>query len=145
MQGCPIATVKPSRHATAADTSAAVDTFLETLQHPHLDAIHALREVILGADPRIADGIKWNAPRYRLGEYFAPTHLRAKTGVGIVLHLGAKVRANPSAVKIDDPAGLLQWLAPDRAMVAFADAPNVTARRDAFTRVQQQWLHHVDE
>jgi hypothetical protein len=128
-------------HASAADSSQAVDAFMATLAHPHADAIQALRQAILAVDPAIAEGIKWNAPSYRVREYFATTHLRAKAGVGIILHLGAKARpGGPQPLAIDDPHGLLAWLAPDRAMVVFANLDDVNARTPAFQALIRQWL-----
>lgn len=136
-------TTRP-RHSTPADTSAAVDAFMATLDHPHAEAVQRLRAAVLGADPAIAEGVKWNAPSWRTGEYFATTHLRAKTGVGLILHLGAKARALPTGgVAIDDPQGLLAWLAADRAQVAFADVTDVEARGPALQAVLRQWIAYV--
>ena len=100
-------------------------------------------KAILGADSSIREGIKWKSPSFRTTEYFATTHLRAKVGVGVVLHLGAKVRATPS-VSIDDPWGMLEWLARDRAMVTFAGVDDVPARQSALQLVAvRQWITHV--
>ena len=115
---------------------------MAALEHPHKDAVSAIRRAILGADRSILEGIKWKAPSYRTTEYFATTHLRAKTGVGVVLHLGAKVRAIPK-VSIEDPEGLLEWLAKDRAMVTFTGVDDVRAKESALQRVVRQWIAHV--
>ena len=109
---------KAASHSSAADTSEAVESFIAQLQHPFKAEIQALRRIILAADPSISEGIKWNSPSFRTTEYFATTNLRAKAGVGLILHLGAKIRELPAGgVCIDDPAGLLKWLGKDRAMV----------------------------
>ncbi|MCD9029006.1 DUF1801 domain-containing protein [Luteimonas sp. BDR2-5] len=132
------------RHATPADTSVAVDAFMATLDHPHADAVQCLRALVLGIDPTVAEGVKWNAPSWRTHEYFATTHLRAKSGIGLILHLGAKARALPEGgLAIDDPEGLLTWLGKDRASVAFADAAAVDARAPALQAVLRQWIAHV--
>jgi hypothetical protein len=73
-------------------TPADVETFLAALDHPLKPEILALRQVILGADPSITEGIKWNVPSFRTSEYFATMHLRAKDGIQVILHLGAKTR-----------------------------------------------------
>jgi hypothetical protein len=77
---------------TPADTAQAVDRFMAALEHPHKPEIEALRQAICAVDPSIAEGVKWNAPSWRTTDYFATTHLRAKTGFGLILHLGAKAR-----------------------------------------------------
>lgn len=122
-----------------------VEAFLAALDHPRMAEILALRQVILGADPTIAEGIKWNAPSFRTWEWFATFHLRAKQGVQVILHLGAKKRdAAAPAVGIADPESLLEWLGADRASVKFRDLADVEARGPAFAAVIREWIGHVD-
>jgi hypothetical protein len=131
-------------HDTPADSSAAVDQFMAVLKHPCRAEIQALREVILAADPSIAEGIKWNSPSFRKGEYFATTNLRAKSGVGLILHLGAKVRELPSGgVRIDDAGKLLKWLGKDRAMVEFGSMSEIETKRLALQSLLRQWIAYV--
>lgn len=133
-----------SPHSTPADTSAAVDAFMATLDHPHADAVQRLRALVLGVDPTIAEGIKWNAPSWRTAEYFATTQLRAKRGIGLVLHLGARARSVPAGgLAIDDPDGLLVWRAPDRALLTFADRAALESRVEAVQAVLRQWIAWV--
>lgn len=131
-------------HTTAADTTPAVDTFIARLEHPAKALVGQLRAAVLAADPAIAEGVKWNAPSFRTGEYFATMNLRAKVGVALVLHFGAKVRsvaAGPDS--IDDPTRLLKWLAKDRALVEFAGEADLQARRAALQAMLRQWIRHV--
>lgn len=122
-----------------------VDAFVAALDHPHRAEILALRRIILDADPRIGEGIKWNAPSFRTSEWFATFHLRARAGVQVILHFGARVRDRSGArAAIADPQGMLAWLAPDRASVTFRDAAEVEARRSAFAAVVRQWIEHVE-
>jgi hypothetical protein len=132
-----------SRHGTKADTTEAVDAFMATLVHGCKPVIEALRRCILELDPAIGEGIKWNAPSFRTHEYFATTHLREKDGVGVILHLGAKVRSTQVTPEIADPTGLLRWLAPDRAAVRFADEADFAGKREAFVELLRQWIEHV--
>ncbi|SFN38251.1 protein of unknown function (DU1801) [Dokdonella immobilis] len=99
---------------------------------------------MLEVDPSVQEGIKWNAPSFRTSEYFATTHLRAKSGLSVVLHLGAKVRQLPSGgVAIEDPTKLLKWLGKDRAMVEFASAEKFNDARAAFQAVLRQWVQYI--
>jgi hypothetical protein len=128
----------------SAPASENVETFLASLDHPFKQEILAVRQIILGADPSIAEGIKWNAPSFRTSEYFATLHLRAKDGVQVILHLGAKTRDNSTTgVAIADPESLLEWLAKDRASAKFSDLKAIDARRSAFANVIRQWIKHV--
>ena len=132
-----------SSKKTSADTSAAVDAFMATLDHPHKTAIAALRDVMRGADPSISEGVKWNVPSFRTRDYFATTHLRAKVGIGLILHLGAKVRDEAVGPRIEDPEGMLVWLAADRAVVHLADLGDVHARQPALQAIVRQWIAFV--
>ena len=133
------------RHAAASDTAEAVDALVASLVHPAKRELEALRAAIVAADASIREGVKWNAPSFRTTEYFATTNLRAKTGIGLILHFGAKVR-DVGAVRdaIADPRGLLTWLAADRAMIAFESMSDLTAKTEALQGIVRQWIRHVD-
>ena len=137
-------TGKPASHTGAADTTAAVDAFMRALDHPFKAEIEAIRQTIRVAHRSIAEGVKWNAPSFRTTEYFATTNLREKAGVGVILHLGAKVKdRGPGRVPVDDPRGLLKWLATDRAMVVFTSMDDINAKRPDFERLIRSWIAHV--
>jgi hypothetical protein len=130
-------TLKPARRP---DSAASVDAFMAALDHPRKAEIEALRVIILKADRRIGQGVKWNAPSFLLDDHFATFKLRPADTVQVVLHTGAKVKAAPVAFKIEDPAGLLAWAAPDRALVTFTDTADVRAKKAALTTIIQQWI-----
>jgi hypothetical protein len=135
---------KASPHATTSDTSEAVDAFMSKLEHPSKDLLQAIRETILDAAPGISEGVKWNAPSFRTHEYFATTNLREKEGIGVILHLGAKVRkGGPVGVDVQDAAQLLKWHAPDRASIRFASASDFRAKKAAFATIVRRWIDHV--
>ena len=125
----------------AADTSAAVDAFMAALEHPFKREIALLRGSILAADPAIAEGIKWNAPSFRTDAYFLTVHLRARRGVALIFHRGAQPRTAAGADwAIPDPAGLLEWLAADRAMATFHHAEEVEAGALPLQAVVRAWI-----
>lgn len=135
-------TPKPVRKTTAAGPVETVDEFMAKLKHPHHAAIEELRRVIRDVDPSIAEGVKGNAPSFRTTDYFATIHLRANDGIGIVLHLGAKVRETPS-FQLQDPRGLMKWLAKDRALISFSGMEDVKAHAAAIQAVVRQWVASV--
>lgn len=130
---------KPTR---VEEDSAAVEAFLAGLAPTCRSEVEALRRIILGADPAIGEGIKWKVPSFRTTDYFATLHLRTKVGLGLILHLGAKVRDIP-AVPVEDPEGLLTWLARDRALITFADLEEIQARQVALVALIRQWIRAV--
>lgn len=142
-------TAKPARRTAAKPAAASrsavneVDAFLRELDHPLKPALERVRSVILGVDPAIAEGIKWNSPSFRTSEYFATASIR-KDFIRVVLHLGAKVKDDStSGMSIADPTGLLEWHAKDRCSVKFRDAAGVVAGQRAFASIVRQWIAYV--
>ncbi len=68
----------------------------------------------------------------------------AALGVTLILHMGARVKATArTGVKVEDPAGLLEWLAKDRCLVTLQDARDIQARGAALQAVLREWLRYV--
>ena len=131
-------------HKAKADTTQAVNDFVSSLNHPATQEIQMLRDIVCDVSPSIQEGVKWNAPSFRVDEYFATINLREKQGVGVVLHFGAKVREVAAGHEsIDDPDKLLKWLAKDRATVRFSGKDDIAARKPAFQAVLRQWIRFV--
>ena len=128
----------------SAQAPASVEAFLAVLEHPFKPEILAIRQIILGADPSITESIKWNAPSFQTSEHFATMQLRAKGGVQIILHLGAKPRESTLASSaLADPDALLTWLATDRASATFRDLDDIDTRGPAFAHIIRQWITYV--
>ncbi|MCE1204031.1 MAG: DUF1801 domain-containing protein [Holophagaceae bacterium] len=132
----------PPNPSQSGPGTAAVEAFLAGLNPTTRSEVEALRRIILGVDPAIAEGIKWKVPSFCTTEYFATLHLRMKAGIGLIFHLGAKVR-DISVLPVEDPEGLLQWLAKDRAMVAFKDTDEILARGPALESLIRQWIQFI--
>ena len=114
-----------------------VDAYLDSLQHAHLESIRSLRLAILEADPRIVERIKWNAPSFGLGaDDLVTMRLAPKDAFQLVLHRGVAKQAG--AVTVDDPDGLLDWKAPDRAVVDLTRADP-----EAVVALVRAWLAAV--
>lgn len=127
---------------TAVTGTAEVDHLLAGRSHPLAREIDETRAAIRAADPSIGEGIKWNGPSFRTTEWFATIHLRSTESVQVILHLGAK--AGPrSRLAIDDPAGLLRWLAPDRGLLDLGAGPSLRARLPAVRALISQWVRYL--
>ena len=121
-----------------------VDDFMQALDHPLKAELEAVRRLILGTDKTIAEGIKWNAPSFRVGEYFATANIRGKDAIQIVFHLGAKVKdGSTGGMDIDDPEGLLQWHAKERASLKFRDMKEIKANSGALKDIVRQWIAYL--
>lgn len=135
-------TRKPA--ASAAKAPATVDALMRELDHPLKAEIAAVRDAILAAHPRVAEGVKWNAPSFRVDDYFATINLRQRDAVMIVLHRGAKAKSDDGfAAGFPDPSKLLTWLSHDRAVIKLRDMAELTAQRAALTAVIHAWVERL--
>ena len=84
-----------------------------------------MRSIVLGASPEITEGIKWKSLSFRIKDDFATLNIR-KDAVWVIFHQGAKAtKASATGITINDPTGLLEWLAKDRAVVKFLDVASI--------------------
>ena len=120
-----------------------VTAFMARLEHPRKAEIETLRAIILGADSRIRESIKWNAPSFATTEHFATVKLRPLETVQIVFHTGAKVKPTATVMQISDPAAVLKWVAQDRCVATFSDMRDITSRQNALVAIVQQWIEQM--
>src|SRR5215467_5301576 len=100
-----------SKKTTKPSESDKVDEYMKRLKHPLSDVVEALRQIILKADPKIGEEVKWNAPSFfYTGEmepfnpkeyrrYLVVFNLFKKDCIRLVFWGGAKVK---------DKSGFLQ-------------------------------------
>lgn len=116
--------------------------FMAALDHPLKADIEIVRKLVLGVNPAISDGVKWNSLSFRKSDWFATVNLRSKDVVQLVFHTGAKAKENPE-LKIPDANGLLLWLAKDRALVTLGGGKMLKANRAAFEAIVKAWIKYV--
>ncbi|ATB32829.1 DUF1801 domain-containing protein [Melittangium boletus] len=103
----------------------AVDAFMKTLEHPRKAEVERIRALILGLDKDIQERIKWNAPSFGPGQEDRVTFRLAPKGkLQLIFHRGAKAK-DAAGFAFEDPSGLLQWAAKDRAVLELGEAEAV--------------------
>ena len=118
----------------------AVEAWLATRTPEIRGAVERLRAIVLNAADGVTEHIKWNGPSFCIdGDDRITVGLAPGGGVRAVLHRGVKVKDATGFVFPDD-SGLIQWAAPDRGVVAFADEAAVAAKADAFADICRRWL-----
>ena len=112
-----------------------VDEFLEGLDHPLLSVLGSVREVILAADQRIEECIKWKSPTFTYEGNLASINPRAKKHISLMFHTGAKIPGDfPSLSGSGETARYL----------TFADESEVQAKRAELERIVHAWCAMKD-
>ena len=132
-----------STHPSRSKDIDQLEEYLRELVHPRKKELQALRKLILGADPAVSEGFKWNSLSFRTQDWFATINVTG-TGLRLVLHRGAKPKAGAQhGPKIADPAGLLVWPAKDRCLVSISSAKDLREKRVALQSILRQWIEQL--
>ena len=119
----------------------AVDSFLESVNHPLLPVIQSLRLAVLDADDGITERIKWMAPSFCFDSVDRVTfNLRPLHQVQLIFHRGAKTNRDGFHFDTAKWGGLLEMIGPDRGQVIFPNAEAATARQEEFVRLVREWV-----
>jgi len=108
-----------------------VDAFVTGLQHPLGAAIDAVRDVVLGVDPRIAETIKWKSPTFMFQGNIASIEPRSKKQVSVLFHQGAKLPGKHP--KLEGGGGTVKYL-------RFADEADVERKRKDLEKAIRAWI-----
>jgi hypothetical protein len=108
-----------------------VDAFVTELQHPLGAAIDAVRDVVLGVDPRIAETIKWKSPTFMFQGNIASIEPRSKKQVSVLFHQGAKLPGKHP--KLEGGGGTVKYL-------RFADEADVERKRKDLEKAIRAWI-----
>jgi uncharacterized protein YdhG (YjbR/CyaY superfamily) len=71
--------------------SAEVEAWFARYENPMKDVVLRMREIILGADPRIEECIKWQAPTFTFAGNLASFFPKSKQHASLMFHTGAKI------------------------------------------------------
>jgi len=74
-----------------SNTNSIVDEWFETLEHPLKEEMLQVRWIILKADERIAESIKWKAPTFEFKGNLVSFQPRAKKFVSLMFHRGSEI------------------------------------------------------
>jgi hypothetical protein len=102
--------------------SRAVEAWLARYENPMKDVVLRVRDIVLGADARIGECIKWQAPTFTFEGNLASFYPKSKQHASLMFHTGARIPGrHPRLEGTGDTSRVLKI-----GSVAEADA----ARRD---------------
>lgn len=68
-----------------------VDAWFARYENPMKDVVLRIREIVLAADPRIAECIKWQAPTFIFEGNLASFFPKSKQHASLMFHTGARI------------------------------------------------------
>jgi uncharacterized protein YdhG (YjbR/CyaY superfamily) len=129
------ATIKKFASTNASDEEK-VSAYMSKLAHPLKAEIEAVRKIIKGADKKIAERIKWNAPSYYYKEDLVTFNHRATKHVHLVFH-------HPFIVNIR--SGLLEGDYKDRRMMYLRNMQEVKANKNDLENIMNELVTFIDK
>jgi len=115
-----------------------VDAYMKRLHHPLKAEIEAVRAIILGANPKVAERVKWNAPSFYYQQDIAAFHPRAQDCVHVVFVF-------PQGTLPSNRFGFLEGDYKDRRMARFRTMADVQANKAGLVRLVNHWVRAMDE
>jgi hypothetical protein len=112
-----------------ANRNPAVDQWLDEAHHPMDEAIRLARDIILGADDRVTESIKWKTPTFAYKGNIASFN-PSKRVVSIMFHRGAEIPGDHPRLEGDGKLA--------RTM-RFSDVDEVEAGRADLQAVIRAW------
>jgi uncharacterized protein YdhG (YjbR/CyaY superfamily) len=107
-----------------------VDAWFARYDNPMKAVVQRMREIVLGADPRIEECIKWQAPSFTFEGNLASFFPKSKQHASLMFHLGAKIPGKHPRLEGNGDTGRVMKI----GSVAEANA----ARKD-LERIVQAW------
>jgi len=113
-----------------------VDQYLEKKAHPLTEEIERVREIVLSADERVEETIKWSSPTFMYKGNIASFFMNAKKLVSLMFHKGAT---------ITDPHGLLEGDGKESRVARFHGMEDIEEKKEALQAVIRAWIKMRDE
>lgn len=118
-----------------------VTQFLNSLNHPFRNEIELLRFIILGANDKLTENIKWNGPNYCFsGEDRITMRIQPPKQVQIIFHRGAKVKEQPHNRLLINDFDILTWKENDRAIATFKSMEEINNSKLVLAKVVEAWI-----
>jgi hypothetical protein len=112
-----------------------VDAWFDSYDNPMKPAVQRVREIILAADPRITESIKWKAPTFEYKGNIASFYPRARGHVSLMFHQGARIPG-------EHP--LLEGEGSTSRTAKLAGLEQVEARRAELEDIVRAWCDYRD-
>ncbi len=118
-----------------------VTKLIESLNHPLINELAELREIILSSNIKLTENIKWNSPNFSIdGNDLFTIKIYPLTKVQIIFHRGAKKQQPIENKLINDPHNLLTWRENDRAIYTLNSKNSIGAHKLKIQQLINDWI-----
>ena len=101
------------------------------VDNPQKDLVQAVRTLILEADPRISEVIKWQAPTFVYKGNLASFYPKSVKHVSLMFHTGAS---------LSDPSGVLEGEGDTSRVLRVLDNDDLGRKADAIRGLIASWI-----
>jgi hypothetical protein len=120
---------------TMTNRNPKVDEWFKKYENPQKELVLAVRQVILDADERVTEDIKWQAPTFMYKGNIASFFPKAKKNVTLMFHKGAS---------IPNSTGLLEGDSDVSRVARFTDAEDLQKKKADLETVIKNWIKLQD-
>ncbi|TCD26399.1 DUF1801 domain-containing protein [Pedobacter psychrodurus] len=113
-----------------------VDEFMSKLEHPLKAELEAVRSIIVNANPKIEEDIKWGGPSFFYKEELATFNPRIKNYVALIFHKGELIN-----VKSD----FLEQASKGKVYAKFYSMDQATANKELIEKMVNAWIELMDK
>jgi hypothetical protein len=108
-----------------------VDAWFDRYDNPQKSLVMAVRDVVLEADPRVAECIKWQAPTFTYRGNIASFFPRARKHVSLMFHTGAE---------LPDPGHILEGEGTTSRSLKVVDSDDLADKAPALQGLVRSWI-----
>jgi uncharacterized protein YdeI (YjbR/CyaY-like superfamily) len=113
-----------------------VNEFLSKLDHPLKAELEAVRSIIINANAKIEEDVKWGGPSFFYKEDLATFNPRIKNYVALIIHKGELLN-----IKSD----FLENATKGKVYAKFYSMDDVTANKEVIVQVVNAWVKLMDK
>jgi hypothetical protein len=112
-----------------------VDAWMAKYDNPMKPVVQAVRKIILAADKRIGETIKWSSPTFVYKGNLASFNPRSKSHASLLVHTGASIRG--SFPSLEGGEAVARYM-------RFASIEEVEAKSAELRRLVKAWCDQRD-
>jgi uncharacterized protein YdeI (YjbR/CyaY-like superfamily) len=116
---------------TTMNNTEKVDDFMSKLEHPLKAELEAVRSIIVNANSKIEEDVKWGGPSFFYKEDLATFNPRIKNYVALIIHKGELLN-----IKSD----FLENATKGKVYAKFYSMDQVTANKELIEKVVNTWI-----